>query len=63
MATKSVQPGGVWAIVRRQHGVVTRQQLLANGYTSSSVWHKVATGRLHRVFAGVYAAGRPRVAS
>jgi transcriptional regulator with AbiEi antitoxin domain of type IV toxin-antitoxin system len=59
MATKSVQPSGVWAIARRQHGVLTRQQLLANGYSSSSVRHKVATGRLHRVFAGVYAVGRP----
>jgi predicted transcriptional regulator of viral defense system len=59
MATKSVQPGGVWAIARRQHGVVTRRRLLANGYTSSSVRHKVSTGRLHRVFSGVYAVGRP----
>jgi predicted transcriptional regulator of viral defense system len=50
------------AIVRlatRQHGNVTRQQLLALGLGSAAIHHRLRTGRLHRVHLGVYAVGRP----
>jgi predicted transcriptional regulator of viral defense system len=59
MGAKNVQRRDLWAIARRQHGVVTRQQLLKTGYSAKSVRNKIATGRLHRVFSGVYAVGRP----
>lgn len=49
----------LWRLARGQHGVVTRQQLLANGYTSKSIHHRIAIGGLHPVLAGVYAIGRP----
>ena len=49
------------ALVRRQHGVITRQQLLEIGYTSDAIKHRVAQGRLHPIHAGVYAAGRPEL--
>lgn len=47
------------AAARRQHGVVTLTQLNGCGLSDSSVRNWVATGRLHRVHAGVYALGRP----
>ena len=51
----------LWALVRQQHGVITREQLLALGLTSKWIEHRVAIGRLHPVYAGVYAAGRPQL--
>ena len=48
-----------WALARRQHGVVTRRQLLALGFTAHAIKHRVAKGRLHPVSRGVYAVGRP----
>jgi very-short-patch-repair endonuclease len=44
-----------------QHGVIALFQLLALGYTRRAVEHRVATGRLHPVYRGVYAVGRPGV--
>jgi very-short-patch-repair endonuclease len=44
--------------VRRQHGVVTRAELLALGFGPRSIEHRVATGRLHPVARGVFAVGR-----
>ena len=47
-----------WELVRRQHGVITRWQLLEIGYTSAAIKHRLSTGRLHRIYQGVYAVGR-----
>jgi hypothetical protein len=47
-----------WASVRRQHGVVTRVELLALGYTRREIEYRLHNGRLHAVAAGVYAVGR-----
>jgi very-short-patch-repair endonuclease len=47
--------------VARQHGVVTRQQLLDLGLTSKAIEHRVSRGRLHPVAFGVYAVGRARL--
>ena len=49
----------IWALVRAQHGVISWTQLLALGLTPSGVKHRVRIGRLHRVYRGVYAVGRP----
>jgi very-short-patch-repair endonuclease len=50
-----------WALARRQHGVVTRGQLLALGLGSGEIKHRGATARLHPVMRGVYAVGRPEL--
>jgi very-short-patch-repair endonuclease len=41
--------------------VVARSQLLALGFTRDAVDQRIASGRLHPVRRGVYAAGRPEV--
>ena len=48
-----------WRLAARQHGVVTRRQLLALGYSRRSVEHRVARGRLFPVSLGIYAVGWP----
>lgn len=48
-----------WKLAGRQHGIVTRRQLLALGFTSRSIEHRRTTGRLHQVAHGVYAVGWP----
>jgi very-short-patch-repair endonuclease len=49
----------IWALVRRQHGVVARRQLLGLGLTPRRIERRIASGRLHPVWRGVYAVGRP----
>lgn len=44
-------------VAGRQHGVVTREQLLALGLSSSSIGRRVSAGRLHPVLSGVYRVG------
>jgi very-short-patch-repair endonuclease len=44
-------------IAARQHGLVTIGQLHLAGLDKSAVARRVAAGRLHRVFRGVYAVG------
>jgi predicted transcriptional regulator of viral defense system len=63
MATKKVQPwsAAIWKLVRDQHGVVARRQLLAEGMSSEAIRHRLGSGRLHRLARGVYAVGRPDV--
>ncbi|MEA2471960.1 MAG: Transcriptional regulator, AbiEi antitoxin [Thermoleophilaceae bacterium] len=49
----------LWALARRQHGVVTRRQLLRHGFSPDAIDRRIARGRLHAVWRGVYAVGRP----
>ena len=49
----------LWALAERQHGVVTRRQLQALGFTPKAIRHRLASGRLHRIGRAVYAVGRP----
>lgn len=49
------------AIARRQHGLVTVEQLYALGFSSAAISRRVACGRLHRIHRGVYAVGRREI--
>ena len=44
-----------------QHGVVARRQLIELGMSARAIKHRIARGRLHVVFKGVYAVGRPQL--
>ena len=44
-------------IAGRQHGVVTHEQIAAEGIDKSGVTRRVQAGRLHRLHRGVYAVG------
>src|SRR3954454_21166391 len=57
MDTQSVQHAA-WGLARSQHGVVSRAQLLALGFSAQAIKHRVRRGRLHPVARGVYAVGR-----
>src|SRR4051794_37693992 len=57
MGQENVQRG----LVRRQHGVITRGQLLERGFNDDWIHHRIEKRRLHPVFAGVYAVGRPEL--
>ncbi len=49
----------IWALIRRQHGAIARRQLLELGLTPRRIERRIASGRLHPVWRGVYAVGRP----
>jgi hypothetical protein len=53
----------IWRLIAQiavaQHGNVTTEQLRALGMRKDAVRYAVKAGRLHRVFRGVYAVGRP----
>src|SRR3954451_8195596 len=63
MAWKSLQEMAreAWELAKSQHWVITRPQLLAIGYTARAVEMRLEDGRLHPVFAGFYAVGRPHL--
>jgi very-short-patch-repair endonuclease len=44
-------------VAARQHGVITTSQLYRAGIDKSAIARRVAAGRLHRVYQGVYAVG------
>ena len=48
-------------IATRQHGVVSRRQLLALGLSARSINHRLAIGRLHPIHRGVYMVGHARI--
>src|ERR671929_1908792 len=50
-----------WALARRQHAAVSREQLLALGFTAEAIRHRIREGRLHPRGRGVYAVGRPEL--
>ena len=52
---------GLWRLVETQHGVIAHRQLLALGFSRQAIKHRLAKRRLHPVWRGVYAVGRPQV--
>jgi hypothetical protein len=53
----STGDGWIGRVAERQHGVVTAAQLAEAGIDKDGVAWRVATGRLHRLYRGVYAVG------
>jgi very-short-patch-repair endonuclease len=51
----------IWRLVRLQHGAVARRQLLEVGLSRHAIDQRIENGRLHPVFRGVYAVGRPQL--
>lgn len=60
-AQRRERDAGIWELAERQHWVITRRQLLERGMTSRQIEWRLRNGRLHRVWRGVYAVGRPQV--
>lgn len=44
-------------LAARQHGVVGRLQLVEAGWSAGAIEKRIRSGRLHRLYAGVYAVG------
>jgi very-short-patch-repair endonuclease len=64
MGTEAGERGAdaaIAAVAERQHGVITRAQLLEIGVGSRAVTHRLARRRLHPLHRGVYAVGHSRV--
>lgn len=63
MSPRKLQRGKakLWSLIGRQHGVVTRAQLLELGFGPDGIKHRIAKGRLHPLWRGVYALGRPEI--
>jgi very-short-patch-repair endonuclease len=60
-ALKDRRSREAWELAGRQHGVVARRQLLALGFNSREIEHRVARGRLHLAMHGVYVVGWPQM--
>lgn len=53
--------GAMAELSMRQHGVVTRAQLLELGLGRRAIGHRLERGRLHPIHRGVYAVGHPEL--
>jgi very-short-patch-repair endonuclease len=54
---KSQADRAIWALAERQHGVVSRGQLLELGVNRGAITHRIELGRLRPVHRGVYRIG------
>lgn len=50
-----------WKLVRRQHRVIARWQLLDLGFSAKAIEHRIAKGKLFPIHRGVYSVGTPNV--
>jgi hypothetical protein len=48
-----------WDLAGAQQNVISREQLLALGYTARAIKHRVERGRLHPMWPGIYSVGTP----
>jgi very-short-patch-repair endonuclease len=48
-------------LAAKQHGILTRRNLLDLGFSHDAIRHRVAVGRLHPVARGIYAVGWPQL--
>jgi hypothetical protein len=48
-----------WGLSHAQQNMVARPQLLTLGFTRDAIKHRVAKGRLHPIWPGVYSVGTP----
>jgi very-short-patch-repair endonuclease len=55
--TGSIDHQAVWRLVRRQHGVISRAQLLGFGFSRHAIQHRIDRGRLVVIWPGVYRVG------
>jgi predicted transcriptional regulator of viral defense system len=60
METENAQPS-LGELARRQWGVVTREQLVERGMRTRGISDWVQSGRLHRLYRGIYAYGHDRL--
>lgn len=61
MGPSKLQQRQIWDLSRRQHGVVEHSQLRLLGLGADAIKHRIKSGRLHPLWRGVYAVGRPEV--
>lgn len=59
--TAQILHSTIWRVVNNQHGVIARRQLLELGMSASGIKVRIANGRVHPVWRGVYAVGRPQL--
>jgi very-short-patch-repair endonuclease len=59
--TRRSRDARAWALAKSQHWVLAAGQLRDLGFTAEAVRHRTRDGRLHPVFRGVYAVGRPEL--
>src|SRR4051794_18822896 len=56
LASETVN-GAIARVAGRQHGVLTQGQLVRAGLAPRAISHRAASGKLFRVYRGVYAVG------
>jgi very-short-patch-repair endonuclease len=60
---RAARSSAAWRLAQAQHGVLTRADLLRLGFSDDGIKHRVGSGRLHPISAGVYAVGRPELST